>query len=465
MPKILLLITLCAVFLLAAPAQAENATADKLARDILSDLVATNTAPSGGYDTRSAVAGLVARLEAAGFREDEISIVGQTDKLQNLVVRYRSEKAEHEPVLLMAHLDVVEALAEDWTLAPYELIEKDGYYYGRGTTDNKAGAAILVANFIRLRKEGFKPNRDLIVMLTADEESTQDATLWLTTEQRALIDAKFALNTDAGLVMLKDDQPRAFIMQTSEKIYVSFTLEALDPGGHSSLPRADSAIRRLARALVDFQDYEFPVDLNETTRAFFTEWSELASPSEQALIATLLEGDSSAEFLGRLAKSPYYNALARTTCVATQLNAGHAENALPQSARAVINCRVVPQSSAEHAQEVIESIVSAHGVTVKQIAVARPSPASPLDASVLAPIKKVADELWPGIPLIPEMSTGATDGLFVRNAGIPVYGVSAIAEDPDDIRAHGQDERIRIDSYQDATEYWYRLTREVAGGR
>jgi acetylornithine deacetylase/succinyl-diaminopimelate desuccinylase-like protein len=195
------------------------------------------------------------------------------------------------------------------------------------------------------------------------------------------------------------------------------------------------------------------------------EWSELASPSEQALLAALLEGDSSPELLGRLAKSPYLNALARTTCVATQLNAGHAENALPQSARAVINCRVVPQSSAEHAKEVIESIVSAHGVTVKQIAVARPSPASPLDASVLAPIKKVADELWPGIPLIPEMSTGATDGLFVRNAGIPVYGVSAIAEDPDDIRAHGQDERIRIDSYRDATEYWYRLTREVAGGR
>ena len=445
----------------AAVAGCSNASSNEsLAKEILNDLVVARMAPSGGNDTRAAVAGLVARLQIAGFDDDEIYDVGQTDKLRNLVVRYRSKQPGAEPILMMAHLDVVEALREDWTVDPYQLTESDGYYYGRGTTDNLTGAAILVANFIRLRKEGFEPDRDLIIMLTADEETTGDAATWLTTERRDLIDAEFALNTDAGLVMLKDDEARAFIMQTSEKVYVSYELEALDPGGHSSLPRADNAIARLARALVSLHEHEFPIDLNETTREFFTKWQQFASPDDRGLIRRVLDGD--AGVIPALEESPYYNALARTTCVATQLEGGHAENALPQSAKAVINCRVLPQTPPDSITALIEDHASAHDVSVTQIYDARPSPPSPLDATITDTVTSVAHELWPGIPLIPEMSTGATDGLFVRNAGIPVYGVSGIAEDPDDIRAHGQDERIRIDSFRDATEFWYLLIKKFA---
>lgn len=430
------------------------------AEDILADLVAARMAPSGGNDTSDAVAGLVTRLQLAGFDENELFDVGQTDELRNLVVRYRSREPAHAPVLMMAHLDVVEALREDWTVEPFELTASDGYYYGRGTTDNLTGAAILVANFIRLRQEGYEPDRDLIIMLTADEESTGNAATWLTTERRDLIDAEFALNTDAGLVMLKDDEPRAFIMQTSEKVYVSYRLEALDPGGHSSLPRSDNAIARLARTLVNLHDHEFPIDLNETTREFFAQWQAFASPEDRELIRSVLGGDSGV--VSRLERSPYYNAMARTTCVATQLDGGHAENALPQSARAVINCRVLPQTPPDSITALINEYSAAHDVSVTQIYDARPSPPSPLDPTVIGPVTAVAHQLWPGIPVIPEMSTGATDGLFVRNAGIPVYGVSAIAEDPDDIRAHGQDERIRIESFRDATEFWYRLMKTVS---
>lgn len=451
------------VFIMAAVAAAgcTNASSNEsLAKDILADLVVARMAPSGGNDTSAAVASLVARLRHAGFEDDEIFDVGQTDQLRNLVVRYRSKEPTAKPVLMMAHLDVVDALPEDWTVEPFELTEKDGHYYGRGTSDNLTGAAILVANFIRLRQEGFEPDRDLVIMLTADEETTGNAATWLTTEQRRLIDSEFALNTDAGLVMMKDDEARAFIMQTSEKVYVSYRLEALDPGGHSSLPRADNAIARLARTIIGLHEHEFPIDLNETTRVFFTKWQEFASPADRELIRGILDGD--AGFIPRLEQSPYYNALARTTCVATQLDGGHAENALPQTARGVINCRILPQTPPDTITALIEKFAATHDVSVTQIYEPRPSPPSPLDPDVIGPITAVAHELWPDIPVIPEMSTGATDGLFVRNAGIPVYGVSGIAEDPDDIRAHGQDERIRIASFRDATEYWYRLIKKIS---
>ncbi|MGB5740185.1 MAG: M20/M25/M40 family metallo-hydrolase [Woeseia sp.] len=436
---------------------------DKLAYDIFADLIAANTAPSGGNDTRVAVAGLVQRLESAGFTDDEITVVGQTEQLPNLIVRYRSKSPAHKPLLMMAHIDVVEALPEDWSVEPFKLIEKDGYYYGRGTTDNKAGAAMLVANFIRLRQEGFAPNRDLIMMLTADEESTGDAALWLTTEKRELIDAELALNTDAGLVMEQGNEPRAFMMQTSEKLYVSFTLEALDPGGHSSLPKADNAIARLARAIVDLHAYRFPIDLNDTTREFFKKWRSFAPAEERPIIDAILASAGNAEGLQNKIDSPYYNALARTTCVATGLSGGHAENALPQSARATINCRVLPQSSAEATKAMIEKFAAPHGVSVSQIAIARQSPPSPLDEQVMGPVAAVTKAMWGDIPIIPEMSTGATDGLFVRNVGIPVYGVSGIAEDPNDIRAHGQDERIGVKSFYDATEFWYLLLKAMTG--
>jgi acetylornithine deacetylase/succinyl-diaminopimelate desuccinylase-like protein len=448
--------------LLAQVATAEETAHGLLAKDILAELIAVNTAPSGGNDMREAVSRLVTRLKNAGFGDDDIDVVAETPKLQNLVVRYRSDNARARPILMMAHLDVVEALPEDWTFDPFFLSEEEGFFYGRGTTDNKAGAAMLVANFIRMKREGYKPARDLIVMLTADEETTGDGARLLVGPHRELIDAEFALNTDGGMIILEGDEPRAFIMQTSEKIYVSFTLEATDPGGHSSLPRADNPISRLSRTLVDLQEFRFPIDLNETSRAFFRLWAPMAPREVRPVIESLLEDPEDPQLSAKLTEHPYFNALARTTCVATELNGGHAENALPQTARATVNCRVLPQSSAEETQNVLTAMAARNGVTVTQLAPALASPPSPLEPSIVDPVEEAAKGMWPGIAVIPEMSTGATDGLFVRNAGIPVYGVSAIAEDPDDLRAHGKDERIRAQSYYDALEYWYRLVKVLS---
>jgi acetylornithine deacetylase/succinyl-diaminopimelate desuccinylase-like protein len=432
-----------------------------LAEELLAELVAVNTAPSGGNDMRPAVALLVQHLKDAGFGDEDLSALGQTEALQNLVVRYRSKSAVRKPLLMMAHLDVVEALPEDWNYEPFRMTEDDGYYYGRGIIDNKTGVAVLIANLIRLKKEGFEPDRDLIVMLTADEESTGDATKWLLKEHRDLVDAEFALNTDGGPLLLVDGQPAALMLQTGEKIYASFTLEATDPGGHSSRPQRDSAISRLARALVDLEAYSFPIDLNETTVAFFRSWAVVA-PKDAPVFEQVLSDNPDPEQLDKLLDEPYYNAIARTTCVATQLNAGHAENALPQTARAVVNCRYLPQSDVSTVVGVLRDISSPYGVTVSGIGSATPSPPSPLNPEIVGPISTLARSIWPGIAIIPEMSTGATDGAFVRNAGIPVYTVSAIANDPNDLRAHGQDERIGVQAFRDSNEYWYMLIKEFA---
>lgn len=432
-----------------------------LARDIMAELVAINTAPSGGGDMREAVAILVRYLQSAGFDDTDISVLGQTEKLQNLVVRYRSDNSSQRPLLLMAHLDVVEALPDDWSYDPFVMTVDDGWYYGRGTNDNKAGAAMIIATLIQLRNEGFKSNRDLIVMLTADEETTGNATKWLLKEHRDLVDAEFALNTDGGSILLIEGQALAKMVQTSEKIYVSFTLEATDPGGHSSRPHRDSAISRLSRALVDLEAYDFPIDLNDSTRAFFERWVQIA-PDDESLIRAVLSEEQDATALDALLDEHYYNALARTTCVATQLSGGHAENALPQTARAVVNCRYLPQSDVSDVRSSLQEIAARYDVTVSDMEPSTPSPPSPLNDAIIGPITQVAQSMWKDIAVIPEMSTGATDGAFVRNAGIPVYSVSAIADDPNDMRAHGQDERIGVHAFNEASEYWYRLIKLFA---
>ncbi len=458
-----LLATLFGMVLIAGSqsACAAESSDEAFAEELLAELVAINTAPSGGNDMRLAVALLAQHLKNAGFDDDELFVLGETEALQNLVVRYKSRAPLREPLLMMAHMDVVEALPEDWNYAPFEMTEDDGYYYGRGIIDNKAGVATLIANLIRLRKEGFEPDRDLIVMLTADEESTGDAVQWLLNEHRELVDAEFALNTDGGPLLLVDGEPAALMLQTGEKIYASFTLEATDPGGHSSRPQRDSAISRLARALVDLEAYEFPIDLNETTAAFFRSWSVVA-PQDAPIFAEVLSENPDPELLDKLLDEHYYNAIARTTCVATQLSGGHAENALPQTARAVVNCRYLPQSDIETVVNVLRNIVSPYDVTVTRIGTPTPSPPSPLNPHIVEPISRLAQSMWPNIAIIPEMSTGATDGAFVRNAGIPVYTVSAIANDPNDLRAHGQDERIGVQAFRDSTDYWYLLIKAFA---
>lgn len=455
------ILALAATLVLAPPAAAEADQA--LARQLLADLVASNTAPSGGPDTRGAVGLLVEQLRAAGFADEDITVVGIAPELPSLVVRYRAPHPQAGPVLLMAHLDVVEALASDWSYPPFELTEDGGWLYGRGSEDNKAGAAILVANFIQLRREGFVPDRDLIVMLTADEESNGLSATMLAGPQRDLIFADFALNTDGGGVIGDpEDVATAFIVQTAEKVYATYAFTASDPGGHSSLPKADSPISQLARALTALEDYHFPINLNDTSRGFFQNWSVAAPAEDRALLDALASYQSGDAEPAGLPLNVYYNSLARTTCVATQLEGGHAENALPQTARAVVNCRILPQESAMEVEAQLRSLAAPHGVAVEVIYPAMASPPSPLRDDVLGPVSEVARRWFGDIPVIPELSTGATDGAYTRNGGIPTYGVGAIVEDPADTRIHGRDERIAITSFNLALGYWYDLTKAVA---
>ena len=433
-----------------------------LALEILAELVAIDTSPGGGPgQTRRAAEAMAARLIDAGLPREDVAVLGLAPGAGNLVARLRGTGAKR-PILLMAHLDVVGAHASDWTLPPFRLTQRDGYLYGRGTLDNKGGAAMLVANAIRIARSGKSPGRDLILLLTADEETTGANLQWLLKEHRELLDAEYALNTDAGAVLLDGDRPQAFAVQTSEKIYASFRLEARNPGGHSSLPRRDNAIYALAGALERVRAWEFPIELTETTRAFFERWQPLAATPVRPIVAAIAAGRLDAPEIAGLPDDPYLNSVARTTCVATLLEAGHAENALPQTARATVNCRIVPTSSAARTEETLRRVVADPGIRVTAVAPATPSPPSPLHAELFAAIESLAGGFWPGIPILPEMSTGATDGLYVRNAGIPTYGVSAVAEDPREDRAHGQDERMRAKSFADALEFLHRLLADLS---
>src|SRR5579862_1545021 len=324
-------------------AQATDSRA--LQREILRQLVEINTSDSAGH-TADAARAMAQRLIAAGIPAADVKVLGYAPHYQCLVARFRGKPGGAKPILLMAHLDVVDARKEDWSTDPYRLVEKDGWYYGRGTTDNKAGVATLVASFIRYRQEGFVPDRDLIIVLTADEETSGNSIAWLVKEHRDLIDADFALNTDAGGGEIRDGKEIAFSVQAAEKVYLTFQLEVQNKGGHSSVPEPDNAIYRLSAGLGRLAAHTFPVRLNETTRTFF----QRAAPNQPAKIAAdmrLVAASSDPGAARRLSAIPYYNSVMRTTCVATRLFAGHADNALPQVARATVNCRMLPDDPAD----------------------------------------------------------------------------------------------------------------------
>lgn len=439
-------------------------TTEQLARDILAELVALDTFRSGDVGrTREAAERLAARLERAGFPAEDVQVLGLAPGDGNLIARYRSLSPSQPPVILLAHLDTVSTSPVNWDTNPLQLVEKDGYYYGRGTRDIKDGAARLVANFIRLRAEGFRPNRDLIILLTADEETSGANVVWLLEQHRPLLDAAFALNTDAGYVELaRDGRPVTFALQTAEKIYASFVLEASSPGGHSSRPVADNAIYKLARSLQRVEQYQFARALNETARVYFERWVPLAPPDLQAGARALGAGRLDDPAIAAVERLPYLYALFHTTCVATQLSGGGSENALPEQARALVNCRILPESSPAAVEAVLRGLVAADGVSVAPAARASVGPSSPLDPQVLGAVEDVAAELWPGIPVLPEMSPGASDGVFLRAAGIPTYGIGAVPEYPDDDTSHAPNERIRIAAFNQSLDYWYRLTRRLA---
>jgi acetylornithine deacetylase/succinyl-diaminopimelate desuccinylase-like protein len=433
----------------------------QLARDLLKELVEINTTDSSGDNTAAAEA-MAARLRAAGFPEEDVQVLGPRPNKGNLVARFRGRNVDRKPVLLLAHIDVVEADPADWTLDPFTFVEQDGYYYGRGTTDDKDEAAIHIANLIRLKNEGFQPDRDIIVALTADEEGgTANGVQWLLAHHRDLIDAEYALNEGGGGAM-RNGERISNAVQASEKVYQSYLLEVTNPGGHSSLPVRENAIYRLAEALIRIRDYDFPVALNEVTRVYFERSAIIEQGELAAAMRGVLASPPEPVAVDHLSAMPFYNSRLRTTCVATMLSGGHAENALPQRARASVNCRILPGVPVEEVQSALETVIGDGKVALTPVAEAKPSPPSPLTAEVLGPIERITEELWPGVPVLPTMSTGATDGLYLRNVGIPVYGVSGLFGDIDDNRAHGQNERILIRSYFEGQEFLYRLTKALS---
>jgi len=405
---------------------------------------------------------MAARLRAAGFPEADLFVGGPLPDRGNLVARLRGRESGRAPLLLLAHIDVVEADAADWSVDPFKFTEQDGYFYGRGSTDDKDEAAIYVANLIRMKRDGYVPDRDIIVALTADEEGgDNNGVAWLIAHQRPLINAAYALNEGGG-GMAKAGKRVANTVQASEKVYLSFTLEATNPGGHSSLPVPENAIYQLAQALLAVQAHTFPVMLNEVTRAYFGRTAEIVGGAEGAAMQRVLQDSQDPEAIAVLAKEAAYNARLRTTCVATQLNGGHAENALPQRARANVNCRIMPEHDPAEVQRTLEGLARPFGVTVTPVQPPRPSRPSPLTPEVLEPIERITEQLWPGVKVVPVMSSGATDGLYLRNAGIPVYGVSGIFGDMNDSRAHGRDERIKAEWFFEGQEFLYRLVRALS---
>lgn len=444
------------------PAAAQPAADDVLQRDIFRELVEIDSSPAGGGVARAAAAA-AARLTAAGFPAAAVSVDGPSPACRNVVATLAGRDRTAPPLLVLAHLDVVNARREDWTADPFILREVDGWFYGRGTSDNKAGASVLIANMVRWRRDGWVPARDVVMVLTCDEETTAEQGMqWLLARTPALRRAEYALNTDAGGVSRTAAGRFVVGAQAAEKVYATFTLTATNPGGHSSAPRADNAIYALAAALQRIAAFRFPVGYNDVTRTSFARSAPLETGQVAEDLAAAARGETAGPAIERLSAVPHEAAQLRTTCVATMLSGGHAENALPQSAAATVNCRVLP---GEDVESVRRRLVELAGDPSIAVAVTTPpvaSPPSPLRADVMRAVERISEEFWPDSVVVPEMSNGATDGLYLRNAGVPVYGVSALQNQPEDDFAHGLNERIPVASLYRARVFWDRLVRSLA---
>ena len=470
-------IVICAAFIAlpALPAtgiaqQASLTPYQSLGRELLREMVETNTEYSGGSTTKLAES-LAARFRAAGFPAADVQVVGPDTgadaKDKNLIVRYRGRGAR-APILLIGHIDVVEAKRSDWVLDPFTLTERDGHFYGRGTLDMKNGDASWVAALLRMKQEGVVPSGDIILALTAGEEGGggYNGIQWLLAHAREAIGAQYALNADAGGGELRDGKPIAMDVQAAEKVFHSVQLTTHNPGGHSSLPRKDNAIYELATALDRVSAYEFPFETNAVTRAYFSRTAALV-PAELAADMRAVSASAAPDraAAARLAaRSAYYNAQLRTTCVATMLQGGHARNALPQSATAIVNCRMMPGTDPANVEQTIRRIVADSGVEVTAADKATPSPPSALPSALEQTLEQVTASVWGRLPIIPDMETGATDGLYLRNAGMPVYGVSGLFVDPNnpaDTRAHGLNERISVQAFYAQLEFTYQLLKKL----
>jgi acetylornithine deacetylase/succinyl-diaminopimelate desuccinylase-like protein len=432
------------------------------AREVLRELVEINT--TDRFGTQAAAEAMAARLRGGGFASEDVRVVGPRAHRSNVVARLRGSGVAR-PILFLAHLDVVEARKEDWSggLDPFTLTERGGFLYGRGTTDIKQEVAVLVTTLVRLKRERFVPNRDIVVALTADEEiGGAEGIDWLLREQRPLIDAAYAINTDAGGGQIEKAKHFRYTVQTSEKASVTFRLEATDRGGHSSQPTKENAIYRLAEALTRVARFDFPVKLNDTTRMFLDRMAAHERGSLAADLKAAAARPPDANAATRVADaSAFYNSVMRTTCVATMIEAGHAVNALPQTARASVNCRILPEDSLDSVTTALTGAVADPRISITPMNELRASPASPLAPDVLRPVERLVAEMWPGVPVLPVMDPWATDGAHLRRAGIPVYGVPAVFTEIDPVRSHGQDERVGVQPFYEGLEFMYRLMKAL----
>lgn len=441
-----------------------------LSREIFKQLIEINSQDSNGSVTAAAVA-MRERLLKAGFPAGDLVLAGPNERKQNLVAKYRRNGNENgaaglKPILIICHLDVVEARREDWTTDPYQFVEKDGYFYGRGTQDIKEEDAGLVENFIRLRREGWTPKRDIVIALTADEEGgTANGVDWLLKNRPELMVADFVLNPDAGGVELRGGKASRMGVEATEKLYADFRLTTANRGGHSSLPRPDNAIYELAHALEKLEANPFPMELNEVTRASLAATEKIATPERAKLIRGVLATPPDMKAVAEFSKDPGDNATLRTTCVATMLKGGHAPNALPAMAQANVNCRILPGHSQEEVRQHLLKLfgdpqlkieyVTDSGSAMAMGSDRKSAPPPPVREDVFGPLRQVAATMWPGVPVVASMSAGASDSIYTMAAGIPSYGVSGMGMDFDDSRAHGRDERIRVESFYRGVEFYY----------
>jgi len=465
----------CPVAIGQSPLPTTSAEDRELARAIFKELIEINTTDTPRGDVTTATAAMQKRFLDAGFAADDVHLLGPDARKMNLVVRLRAEGTPAEkPVVFLCHMDVVEALRADWSTDPFQFVEKDGYYYGRGTQDMKNSDAALVFTFLRLHREGYKPKRDLILALTADEEGGKfNGADWLVKEHRDLVDAAFVINPDSGGVEL--DRGRAVVadVEATEKVYSDYQVTATNRGGHSSIPRPDNAIYELTAALNKLAAYQFPFEMNEVTRTYFKNLAGQETGQTAADMRAILGTPADLAAAARLSAEPSFNSNFRTTCVATRLSAGHANNALPQTAQANVNCRIFPGHSPEEIRQLLIGMFGDEKLTVKYVSDAGAvSDTAPERKAMVppAPIKEVFDPLtrlteaiWPGTPVTPVMENGASDSIYFAQAGIPCYGYSAIALERDDDRAHGQDERLPVDSYWKSLDFFYGFAKSLGG--
>jgi acetylornithine deacetylase/succinyl-diaminopimelate desuccinylase-like protein len=435
-------------------------------RALYKELVETNTSLSAG-DCTLAARRMAAHLKTAGFPDSDLTIFTAPDhpKEGGLVAILPGKDPKAKAILLLAHIDVVEAKREDWTRDPFTLVEENGYLYGRGTSDDKAQAAIWTDTMVRYKTEGYRPKRTIKMALTCGEETNGafNGADYLAKNKRELIDAAFALNEGANGELDDSGKPVVHMVLASEKMSQNYKLEVTNPGGHSSQPVPDNAIYHLARALDRISRYEFPVQLNDANRAFFSKMAAISPPEQAAAMRAIVANPADAHANEVLSRDKAFHSMLRTTCVATMLSAGHATNALPQRATANVNCRIFPGVSRDAVMATLAKVIDDPAVRVSVPEVrGEPLTSPPLTPQIMAPIEKLSAEMWPGVPVVPVLQTGATDGQFITPAGIPTYGVSGLFGDRDGDGVHGLNERIRIKSLMDGRTFLYRLVKVYA---